>query len=259
MKKDVVFILTAALVLMISVISFCQADKTIIQGKKLIEESYSKFDPAGMISAKGYFDRVLSTEPDNISAQYHSAYADYRIATYYWKNKNTKEFNNYINLAEERLNKIIQIDPKNNESKALLITIYGVKISNDWSLAPTLGTECGKLSGELMEAAPSNPRVLLQVGINKYNTPEFFGGSKTGAQKLFSSAISLFEKEDKLNTVEASWGYTDALAWLGISYVEHKEFEKAAEAYKKALSINPDYGWINHQLMPALQKALDEK
>jgi len=52
--------------------------------------------------------------------------------------------------------------------------------------------------------------------------------------KAYSKAISFFKK-----AVEAKPDFKDALCWLGLSYLEIKDWQKAKESFEKALKLNP--------------------
>ena len=102
--------------------------------------------------------------------------------------------------------------------------------------------------------APDNPRVKMQQGISKFNTPKMFGGSVKKAEAILREAVSIFA-DQAASSEEAqwpSWGYLDTLGWLGQALAAQDKTAEARAAYQQALAINPDMAWIRYQLLPAL-------
>jgi hypothetical protein len=68
----------------------------------------------------------------------------------------------------------------------------------------------GAAASEALEEAkklnPENPRVFLLEGIDKYYTPEQFGGSKEEAKKLFKKASEKMESFKPASSIHPSWG-----------------------------------------------------
>jgi len=93
--------------------------------------------------------------------------------------KDKAQFKNYVESATEELKSLLEENENNAEVISLLGTIYGIQVSLDPSLGPSLGSQNVALTSQALGIDPNNPRVLLQAGISKLNTPEFFGGSKT--------------------------------------------------------------------------------
>jgi tetratricopeptide (TPR) repeat protein len=130
-------------------------------------------------------------------------------------------------------------------------------ISNNWANAITLGPKSSGILSKALGVAPKNPRVLLQNGVSKYNTPEFFGGSKKEAIKFFQHAIEAFRTVAAADSLSPDWGFEETYAWLGISYTDKNEKDNAREAYNDALKINPEFGWVKYNLLPALDQNND--
>ncbi len=230
-------------------------NELIFQGKKLITEGSNKFDKALLLEGRGLFERILNDNQENDLALYYLTYSDYLLSIY--SMKNDKEY--FAKIIDEAIvngEKYLSKNKNSAEMMALMSTIYGIKISMNPELAQILGPKNISMISKALAIAPNNPRVLLEAGISKYSTPSYYGGSKTDAMKYFQESIDNFEKPDSADSLQPDWGYMDALAWLGICYSASKEYDKAIEIYKKALSINPEYGWIKYQLLPDAQKSI---
>jgi tetratricopeptide (TPR) repeat protein len=232
-----------------SVIEFLQ------EGKKLVHEGTVTFDDYKLIQARGLFERAFDADEESYFAQYYLAYTDYRLAIYYMQNKNISQFKSYNKSATNELKSLLDKDENNAEVISLLASVYGIQISVDPGLGPTLGSQNVALTSQALGIAPNNPRVLLQAGISKLNTPEFFGGSKTKALEYFKKSVKAFETSGE-SIANIEWGYLDALAWLGTTYTQLNDFTSAIETYNKALEVAPNFSWVKNNLLPTAEDKL---
>jgi tetratricopeptide (TPR) repeat protein len=232
-----------------------QAEELIDEGKKLLKKADVYFDDDMYLKARGLFERASFADNENFFADYYLAYTDYRLAVYYMQTKDNIQFENYIESATKELKSLLEKDENNAEVISLLGTVYGIQVSRDPSLGPSLGSQNVALTSQALGIEPNNPRVLLQIGISKLNTPEFFGGSKTKALEYFKKSVKAFETSgESITNIE--WGYLDALAWLGITYDQLKDYNSAIETFNKALEIEPNFSWVKNNLLPSAQEKL---
>ena len=222
----------------------------IIEGKQVLGKGYAAFDKVTLLKARGLFERAVNMEPENQWAQYHLLLTDYRLIIYFSQPKDEEHLDQYLDTAVEEGLQLIQEHPENAEAKALMCSVYGMKISVKWLLAPVLGPKSQKFIAEALEIAPENPRVLLQAGISKYNTPAFFGGDKEEAVSLFQRAIEQFGNEPGDHGIQPDWGYPDACAWLGMAYTNDGKYAEAIDIFERALETHPNFGWIKYNLLP---------
>jgi len=220
-----------------------------------IEKGYAFFDEKSMIEGRAKLERISLIEPDNVFAKYHLAYADYRLITLYMQNRNLENFNKFSSESVEILKQLSKSEILQNEAKSLLGAIYGLMLTVDQSSVMTLGPASQTLLAEAYGSEPNNPRVLLLLGVSKFNSPEFFGGSKEKALELFIQAVEEFENIPATEDMKPNWGYLDALAWLGISQSALGNKEGAIKSFKKALEINPEFGWIKYKLLPGTKSS----
>lgn len=232
-----------------------QAEALIDEGKKLVNEGDIYFDNDAYLKARGLFERASFADDENFFAHYFLGYTDYRLSVYYMQTKDNVQFKNYVESATEKLKSLLEENENNAEVISLLGTVYGIQVSLDPSLGPSLGAQNVALTSQALGIDPNNPRVILQAGISKLNTPEFFGGSKTKALEYFKKSVKAFETSGQ-NITNIEWGYLDALAWLGITYKQLEEYSTAVEVYNKALGIEPDYSWIKNVLLPSAEENL---
>jgi tetratricopeptide (TPR) repeat protein len=245
------------LVLSLALPNYSQSVNEFIQeGKKLVHEGTVAFDDYKLIQARGLFERAFDANEESYFAQYYLAYTDYRLAIYYMQKKNISQFKSYNISATNELKSLLHKDENNAEVISLLASVYGIQISVDPGLGPTLGSQNVALTSQALGIAPNNPRVLLQAGISKLNTPEFYGGSKTKALEYFKKSVKVFETSGG-GITNIEWGYLDALAWLGKTYTQLKEYSSAVDVYNKALEVAPEYAWVKKILLPAAEGKLD--
>jgi len=230
-------------------------DALIEEGNKLLYKADVEFDLTSYMRARGMFERALASDKEDYLSNYLLAYTDYKLAVYYMRLKDKQKLDNCLDSATEILKSIINNNDSNAEAISLLGSVYGIQVVLDPSLGPSKGSQNVALTSEAMEISPNNPRVILQKGISKFNTPEFFGGSKDKALEYFKEAILVFESTDNSSS-KITWGYLDALAWLGKAYASLGDYEAAISAYNKALQIEPEYSWVKNILLPAVEEKI---
>ncbi|MGD8305744.1 MAG: tetratricopeptide repeat protein [Ignavibacteria bacterium] len=253
MKKLILIVFISA----IASVSYSQsADEILKQGKTLLNQGKVLFDDSYFLEARGLFERISNSDVHHQLVQYYQALTDYNLAVYYLQKRETEKFKEFIKSAQEILKSLLKENDKDVESLALLGTVYGIQVSLDPTLGPTYGAQSVTLVSQALGLAPDNPRVLMLNGISKFNTPDFYGGSRTEALKYFSTSIEKFE-EKSANAEEINWGYMEACAWQGRAYESLGEFESALNSYQKALDAEPDYSWVKYVLLPELEDKMN--
>ena len=254
MKKTILLILLFVLA-GISIKYAQPVDELIEKGKAILYSGNIHFDQAEMLKARGMFERALASDEENYLAQYYLAFTDYNLAVYFMQKKEKEQFQKFADSSEEILKELINQNSSDAETVSLLGALYGIQVAMNHGLGPSLGSQNIALTSEPLGIAPDNPRVLLQKGISKFNSPEFVGGSKEEALKYFTQSVKAFENlSDKGGKID--WGYLDALAWLGIAHSSLGDFESAITAYNKALEVEPDFAWIKYELLPKAEEKL---
>lgn len=245
---------TLTALLLFQTLLFAQLNNAISEGKQLIEKGYSQFDESIMLKARSIFERIRIADNSNETAAYFLAYCDYRLSVFYMQNKNDDKFDAVSEESDKICDELLEKNPENAEVLALQGALYGIMISNNWTNAVTLGPKSSGILSKALEIAPENPRVLLQNGISKFNTPGFFGGDKDKAIQFFEKAIEIYKTVSEVDSLLPGWGFEESFAWLGIAYLNKGDKEKARESYSQALKINPEFGWVKYKLLPALDQ-----
>lgn len=204
-----------------------------------IDKAALSGDSTKLAAARALADRVASAFPDDGLMLHYQAYAIYRQAI------GTLSRNGNPSALLERAQEIFARSLAKRplaETHVLMSAIDGQLISQN----PARGMELGIASQQSTNAAltmgPTNPRVWLVRGQGAIYTPPEYGGGLKTAQEQLTRAIDLFAK-DAPKPGEPSWGKAEAYVWLGQVYEQLGDKAKAADAYKTALTISPDYGF----------------
>ena len=233
-----------------------QSATTLIdKGKEILYNGYVHFDESEMFTARGLFERALANDEENYLAQYYLAFTDYNLAIYSMRKNEKEQFRKFTSSSEETLMKLVNKNGSDAEAISLLGALYGIQVAMNPGLGASLGSQNIALTSEALGIAPNNPRVLLQKGISKFNSPEFVGGSKKEALKYFAQSVEAFENMNE-KEAEIDWGYLDALAWLGIANSSLEDYQSAITAYKKALKVEPDFARVKYELLPKAEEKL---
>ncbi|HEY9226542.1 MAG TPA: tetratricopeptide repeat protein [Gemmatimonadaceae bacterium] len=202
-----------------------------------IDKAALSADPAKLAAARALAERVATAFPDDGLILHYQAFALYREAM---------QINGTGGNASAQLERALAIFDKSikkrplAESHILMASIDGQLIARDPSRAMELGMASQASMGVAMSLGQSNPRVWLVRGQGAIFTPPEYGGGLKPAEEQLKRAIELFA-QDAPKPGEPSWGKAEAHAWLGQVYAQMGDRAKAAEEYKAALAIAPDY------------------
>ena len=183
--------------------------------------------------------------------QYAVAYADWRMA--FNPAASEREQTDYLDEAETQLQASLKSRPRFAEALGLLGSVYGGKIAHSPMSGIVLGPRASEAIEQALAIEPDNPRLLLDKGVSKFNTPAAFGGDTKEAETLLRRSLDRFAAEPA-NKPWPTWGRFDAHAWLGQALAKRGDKTAARAEYQQALAISPRSGWVTHVLIPALDK-----
>ncbi len=255
-------IITAATVLVILAVSIIKpqtapANELLKEGKAIAQQASAVYNQDLMLKSRSVFEKALAADTSDPLSLYYVTFTGYKLLEMNLQNKDA--FEKYYEETEKKGLQLSEIKGMESEGKALLASIYMMKIANSPMSAISLSSTIFNLLGEAEKANAKNPRIYIVRGSMKFNMPKMFGGSYSDAADNFRKSVSLFEKEEISDSLQPSWGYLESLAWLGRSYEQLENYEAAKFIYQKALSIEPEYGWIKYNLLPALEKTMSSK
>jgi tetratricopeptide (TPR) repeat protein len=259
---NIMKILTAATVLVILAVSIIRPQAAassglLKEGIAISQQASAVYDQSLMLKAQSIFGKAYETDSTNPLSLYYITFTGYKLLEMNLQNKDA--FEKYYPETEKNGERLSELKGMESEGKALLASIYMMKIASSPMSAISLSSVIYTLLGEAEKANAQNPRIYLVRGSMKFNTPKMFGGSYTDAAENFKKSVALFEKEDIADSLQPSWGYLESLAWLGRTYEQLENYEAAKFIYQKALSIDPEYRWIKYVLLPALEKQMANK
>lgn len=229
------------------------------EGKSTSYHAYIKYDISLFLKARDIFESAFKLNKTDILPVYHLLWIDEKLLEMSLKKDNESTFEKYYDSS---ITKARQISTKlgyESEGKTVLAAIYTMKIANDPLSAISLSSEIHELLDDAQKINPMNPISYMIRGIMKYNTPGLFGGSYEEAVQNFSKAISIFSNSKNDDTLQPSWVYLEALAWLGRSLEKTNDLDAAEFIYQKALSIEPDFSWVKNSLLPRVEEKLRDK
>lgn len=129
---------------------------------------------------------------------------------------------------------------KNGEAWAVLATLRGVQIFTTPEYASVYGPKVGLEMALATDYGKDHPVVYMLQGMNLYNTPEQYGGSKERALTALDRAIELYEEAEQ----GEHWGMMDALSWRGQAHLALGNKEAARKDFQKALTLSPQNAWV---------------
>lgn len=226
------------------------ADSLILKGKRLLHQGYNQSNLDQLHRARTLFARATNGREHTALAHYYIGLARYRAANLVQDDEDQSL--RYVNDGIDHLEKATDLDSGFADAHALLSGLYGQKIGMKPFKAMTLGPKSDRAMEQAKELAPDNPRVLLIDGTGDYFKPSMFGGDKEAALQKFERAAQLAEREQVDDPLQPSWGHADAYAWIGYAHMEADRPKEARHAFETALEINPDFGWVKHELLPQL-------
>ena len=120
---------------------------------------------------------------------------------------NANELDPVADKAEQLLNKAEVLSKDNAEIYIIKKMIASLRMMGDpmsrYMTQLPIATEALSTAKKLN---PENPRIYLLEGMDKYFTPEQFGGSKEEAKKLFEEAMKKFETFKPESGIHPNWG-----------------------------------------------------
>ena len=169
---------------------------------------FLEFDTTQMFSAKmaasSKLELLANMESENFAVNYYAAYAKAMIS-YMEKDKDRKDM--FLDVADSFLEKVKQLQPKNEETFILGALLANARLVVD-------GGSRWKQQGDIFNANidaaiainPTNPRIYHLKGVATYFTPKMFGGGAKNALEYLEKAKTLFVNQVNGNITVPYWG-----------------------------------------------------
>lgn len=208
MKKTIFMLMTS----LVGTALFAQGD--IAPGEKYIK-AMEALVPAvdtthsmdGLTGLANSFERIANAEKTQWLPFYYAALCLINKANMYYTTQEVDKIDPVMDLAEPLVTKAEELE-KNNAEIFCLKKMFntGKMMADPMSRYMVYGAAASEALEEAKKLNPENPRVYLLEGIDKYYTPEQFGGSKEEAKKLFQEATKKFEAFRPASSIHPSWG-----------------------------------------------------
>jgi len=216
MKKVLAFGL--AFVLLVN--AHAQSEKYVKAMEKLMPSVDTLWDGDKLKELSNSFERIAEAEKTQWLPYYYAALtrvnAGYALAMNGGSmGGNASVTDPEADKAEALLNKADALSPDNSEIyivKKLIATLR--LLGNPMSRAMTYGPIAAEALEKARTLDPNNPRVYLQQGLDKMNTPEEWGGSVVEGKKILEDAVKKFEAFKPLSSIHPNWGLATARYFL---------------------------------------------
>lgn len=196
-------------------------------------------------------EQLTGTDKKLELVSYYYGYIGYLLG----KKKNA-EAEKYIARGEKLIDQVVKSSPRNATAYAFKGSFIGFKVGLNKLSAISLGPESIENVNKALELEPQNTQALIDKANTLYHAPRLFGGDKKEAIKYIRKAISCFETG---GNVKNNWLYINTIAQLGRMYENQGQYENAAQAYEKALRVEPDFRWVKNEIYPALKAKMKSK
>lgn len=169
----------------------------------------------GLTEMANSFERIANAEKTQWLPYYYAALCYINKANMLYTTQQLEMIDPLMDKAEPLLNKAEELE-KNNADIFCLKKMFntGKMMADPMNRFMTFGAAAAEALETAKSINPENPRVYLLEGIDKYYTPEQWGGSKTEAKKLFEEAKKKFETYKPASSIHPSWGMGQVMYFL---------------------------------------------
>ena len=184
-----------------------QSDKYVKAMEALVPAVDTTHSMDGLTDLANSFERIANAEKTQWLPYYYAALCNINKANMYFAQQQTDKIDPLMDKAEPMLQKAQELAKDNSEVQCLVKMFNtGKMMADPMNRYMTYGPAALEALEMAKKLNPENPRVYLLEGIDKYYTPEQYGGSKTEAKALFETAAKKFEAFKPASTIDPSWG-----------------------------------------------------
>ncbi len=150
------------------------------------------------------FQRIAEAEKDKWLPYYYTGYLYIILGI---KQQETDMCDQYLDMAQENIDKAMEIAPDESELHTLLGFLYQGRIMADpQSRGGTYSQKAGQALEKAIELNDNNPRSYYLLGTNLYYTPEAYGGGLAAACPLLEIAREKYENFTPADSISPRWG-----------------------------------------------------
>ena len=199
--------LMISVISVISTLAFAQSEKFVKAMEALVPSVDTVRSPEGLNELANSFERIANAEKTQWLPFYYAALTRVNLANLYFQLQKQDQIDLVLDKAEPLMYAALALEANNSELM-LLKKMYnsGRMMADPMNRYMSFGMDAQTALETAKSLDPKNPRVYLMEGIDKYFTPEQYGGSKAEAKKLFEEAERLFREFQPKSTIHPSWG-----------------------------------------------------
>jgi hypothetical protein len=205
----------AFMALFASAMIFAQSEKymSAMQPKVAAIDTVRNAD--SLENLAGAFERIGNAEKTQWLPFYYAALAKVNAGNQVMNSlgatstfgNNSDKLDPYAARAEELLDKAEALSKDNSEIFIVKKMIATLRLMGDpMNRYMTYGPEGAQALETAKKLNPENPRIYLLEGMDKYFTPEQYGGSKEDAKKLLEQAQKKYASFKPESSIHPTWG-----------------------------------------------------
>jgi hypothetical protein len=189
------------------VCSFAQSEKFTKAMEGLVPAVDTVRGAEQLTELANSFERIANAEKTQWLPFYYAALCYVNIANGYFQEEKLEMIDPILDKAEPMLNAADALEQNNSEIALLKKMFNTARMMGDpMTRYMTYGTAASTALEIAKTLNPGNPRVYLMEGIDKYYTPEQYGGNKEEGRKLFEEAERLFGEFQPASPIHPNWG-----------------------------------------------------
>lgn len=211
MKKIIFSVLAVCL----AATSFAQSDKYVKAMEQLVPQVDTTRSITGLTELANSFERIANAEKTQWLPYYYAAVCLINTANTYYMQQQLDQIDPVMEKAEPLLKKAQELEANNSEIFcAVKMLNSGKMMADPMNRFMTYGPAAAEALEKAKALNPENPRVYLLEGIDKFYTPEQFGGSKEEGKKLFQISKEKFLVAKPASSIAPSWGLPQVMYFL---------------------------------------------
>jgi hypothetical protein len=193
--------------MLICSVGFSQSEKYVKAMEQLVPAVDTTRNPDNLTELSNSFERIANAEKTQWLPYYYAALCLINKANGYYTSQQNDLIDPVMEKAEPLLNKAKELEANNSEIYcAIKMLNTGKMMADPMNRYMTYGPAATEALEMAKKLNPENPRVYLLEGIDKFYTPEQFGGSKEEGHKLFLTAKEKFGTFKPKSTIDPNWG-----------------------------------------------------
>jgi len=208
MKKTVFIVVMLAAF----VAGYGQSEKFVAAMSPKVQALDTTHSTETLIDLANAFERIADAEKNQWLPYYYAALANVNAGNMIMTTSGmgggiADKLDPIADKAEALLDKAQALSKDNSEIFIVRKMIATLKMMGDpMSRFMTYGPQAAEALETAKKLNPENPRVYLLEAMNKFYTPEQYGGSKEEAKKLFELAAAKFDAFKPESELHPAWG-----------------------------------------------------